>query len=382
MKKPNHSNDNEGQNYDPATGKYIADSDAGGNLVDKALLAPGLQGDFTEEFWNDFIAKANEGIEEKADGAEKSDLSEEHKKIADAMSAVLRTDEERKEFLSRLDSLPEKMQKAFKEAILGHDSVHTLGFIFSIPEKKLSSPAYRQGYHQVYIPSALMSKCGPALEYDVHNPWETMFHEIAHSVDATSKTKIVNNGKNPLSHNPKDKSDSLYAQAISDINAMGGIEKLTEATKNKINGIVKSEIAKSGSPKTAGDAIKLINKATGKMAPILDFLSAYKGGAHQFIDLGNWLCEDLKSRDIPVSFGEYIQLTNATAGHSNKYWNEYGRYEAGSEEMFAELSALMATDKEMYDAVASILPGVAKKFEGLFDYDREEENKGGKENGK
>ncbi len=345
------------------------------------MLAPGITGDFSLIDWDDAFDDGEE-TEQKADGDDGSDLSDEYKKIADAMSAVLRTDDERKGFFSRLDSLPEKMQKAFKEAILGHDSVHTLGFIFSIPEKKLSSPAYWNGHHQVYIPSSLMSKCGPALEYGIHNPWETIFHEIAHSVDATTKTKIANNGKNPLSHNPRDKSDSLYAQAISDINAMGGIKKLVESTKDKINGIVKSEIAKSGSPKTAGDAIKLINKATGKMAPILDFLSAYKGGAHQFIELGDWLCKDLESRNIPVSFGEYIQLTNAAAGHSNKYWNEYGRYEVGSEEMFAELSALMATDKDAYDAVALMLPGVAKKFEGLFDYDRKEENKGEKENGK
>ena len=363
-RKPNHSNDGELQPINP-DGTYAPKD--GPNAVDAALEAPGIKGDFSK--LGGLKAKAAKYIE---DAKALEGVSEDDKKILEAMSGVLVRNRDKLGFLKRLNSLPEKMSKEYRRVILGHDGVPPLKINVSFRDsnKKLVKCAfYRPSTHEVYLPKGDVDEYGPSLDFGIYPAWNTLFHEIGHAIDMTAKEKALRFGWYPMSSDLLGNGEgSLYEKIGEDVKASGGIEEFVKKAADAVNGAIKAEIAKSGSPKTVQDAIKMVDKAGGKMGPLLDFLTAYADGKHESVELGDWLYRDyLEGKGVPVSPLDKMQMSSVNVGHDKSYWDKAGRRVAGSKEAFAELLALMATDKEAYQSVASVIPGAAKSFEGMFD---------------
>lgn len=410
MKKPNHSNDNEGQNYDPATGKYISDSGSATseeNPVDKVLLAPGIQGDFTEEFWKDFVAAASEGAE---NSSEAPTFSEEDQKIVDAMVLILKTDDEKKEFISRLNSLPDKMRKAYKETILGHDKVPPLkfnvldGVINGTDYSKSDDASYNLLEHSVNYTKHSLSKYGAAMEYECHPAWELLFHEIGHAVDRVMyRTDIVHAqdyGSVSMTdqfgtlYNSKKTENSIYDMMVKDVKSVG-TQTFVKSVSGMFDKLMSEKIKEVGVQKTYDEARNIKALMSARAAPVLDFLTAYAGGEYKFVSFKNPMAdaifakemEEAKKIDDPydkikaTAEAKYHrkELSTMVVGHHPSYW-KHNKKKNASTEAFAELSALAATDKEAYEALKKIIPSAISRYEKAFEREREmkKENENGK----
>ncbi len=384
-RKPNHSNDGELQpinpdgTYAPKDGTNVVDAalDEDSASKDEVSEAPGIKGDFSKLNLGGRMAKYVE------DAKALENISEDDKKLLEAMSSILVKNKDKRGFLDCLHSLPEKMAEGYRRVILGHDHVPPVKInVTGIDRhgKNMSSHCYDYTSHEVIFLEDEYSECGPSLDTGCHNPWETFFHELGHALDATANIKYLNFGMTPLSCCGSG-DGNLYLNLVDDVGSSGGIDEFSKAVADCLNQEIKDQIAKSGPPKTIEEAIKMVDKTGGKMSPLMDFLTAYNGGSHAWVNLGNWFVDYIKSRKITFNMSQMCQLTMLQIGHPKSYWDRRGRSNAGSRELFAELLALRATDKEVYKKVAKTIPIAVKRFEAMFGIDSddgdEEEKKGG-----
>lgn len=388
MKKPNHSNDNSGQNYDPATGKYISDSDAvKPNLVDEAILeSPGIKGDFSSSNWGELLASASK---ETTTAEKQFGETEEERKITDAMSVILKTENDKKEFLERLNSLPEKMKNAYKDVILGHDNVRPLQFVLEKGNKNdwKGEAYYVPAAHEVHFSSSYISKYGPRLQYSIYPAWSVVFHEIAHAVDHTMYRTNLGGISDEGSHDRVDQDgrliwenwpNTIYEKVKSEVTAAGGISPFVKKVSSLLEKWSQNDLEK-GIPATYEEAYERRSQLIGRAAPLLDFLSAYAGGKYETVKFknssGNAYIDGLVRKaesegTLDDSKKWWLEsqratLSRAREGHGRSYWKNLTM--TSSSETFAELMSLAATDKEAYEEMKGIIPSAVLRFEQAFE---------------
>lgn len=374
MKKPNHSNDNSGQNYDPATGKYIADSDAGGNLVDKALLTPDIQGDFTEEFWNDFIAKASEGIEEKKYPAE---IESNKEKILSNIGKLL-SDDEKKEFLDVLSGISDDdIRKNYVDVLVGRKNIPPVKFMKMPLGAKEAAAGYLAATHTIVFNTAYYKN--GIHSYDEGHPFSTLFHEMAHAMDAILERDGFSIGNATGNEEYSTARRDLRETIVSDINKLAKPEEKDENGKTK----------KEGKPgyKVLCDIVQeyvqsqLDKKMEGKDGMPSDVVMNIATELPCFFDIIDYC----RTKDpygvkfkLPISHknkdGKEIKAT-VEIGHTAKYWSNDKT--AIGKEAFAEISQTIAAMPHMIGMIEKYLPSTCARYKEIMKAMRE---KGDKEN--
>lgn len=350
MKKPNHSNDNEGQNYDPATGKYISD-DSSPNIVDNALEALPENSDFSGDDWS---IDDDEGDDWSLDDEDAEDANEEpgawltpgvEKELDGFMEEAGVSKPQRPYVIKFLREMDPSLGQAYAYAMLMPNGAgNRLSFQF----------ARNNGFGHIPSSNAIAMGRAPFGGFDLSNEgifgmtaYESFFHELAHSADGW------------LSADPTDRSTyvsyGLDKEMKEDVEAMGGAEALKKTISDYVNDCLaknKQEIEKAGNSDVEREKAieKEEQKAESAIYAMVDFVNVLEKRSI-------W---SMYSPNIIDPVSGNVWIPSKVYGHPYGYLRDRnGNYAL---ELFAEICQAMATRPDVTKMYDKLMPKTMKSI--------------------
>lgn len=226
MKKPNHSNDNSEQNYDPATGKYVSDDSAGKpNLVDDALTASQGEGDKGP-------IQENLPSVDDADDGDDWDWDEDEEDEGDGNWFTPGVEKELRGYFSKYgvsDDQVEGVLQCLQSVDSGIGEAYANTFLLDSPYGKFlkvdgldnDGYYYSGNQHEVFLgqkpDGSIDIECEDSLGFV---SYESFLHEVAHAMDRNSMGRSYSD-RGRVSH-------GLDEIMVKDVDAFGGLDKYKE----------------------------------------------------------------------------------------------------------------------------------------------------------
>lgn len=381
MKKPNHSNGNESQNYDPATGKYLPDG-AEKNPIDAILEDPGIKGDFSSSNWEDLFAIAETEAkygEQQQQQQEDEDFPEEE--ILKTMKAtnVFKDDADAKGFCDALKAIGNKdLKKRYIDVILGRNGMRKVGFQFKDHENTMAGTkpigtCYRPTKHVVNLAPDRHDAYGAAMADGITDAkYRSIFHELGHAVDYESGVDLG------LVHAPR--TYVWYPKIKADVDSA----ELTLPNGEKVTGrvalqeILSKYVEKNfPRPEKYDDIDMATSNIINACAPIFETIMAFDSfGIYKDVEDGKLEegTEEFKKRVDGIGYvnvyTKWLGLIPLAAGHDHSYYK--GDYEMSkkgkgvapllSTELFAEISGMLALNPDAESTIKQAFPSVYEAY--------------------
>ncbi len=335
MKKPNHSNDNQGQNYDPATGKYIADSESAENPIDEILAESGLDGDFSGFDWDSLIDEA----EKEASEESKPDLldAETEKNVDDWMKKNNIKDEDRKGIIGCLKKMNPALMSAYCKAILSNNELTGTPFFVKKATRSAYCLDYKNGQYREY-----MKICKGDVKFGgkIETPYESFFHELGHLIDYRQA------GKKVLSYGGESYNASfgLADSMKSDVSAIGGANGLRKRINEYVQNYVDAKKEQCGNSLEALAVAEIAFRSIYVACDFMNFLENNNGNKR----FRSWYKDPFT--------GETAKTEGF--GHTANYFKK----NSSSVEIWAEMCEAEAVSPEGMEFIKKNLPNTHESF--------------------
>ena len=355
MKKPNHSNDNSEQNYDPATGKYVSDESAGKpNLVDDALTAS--QGEGDKGPVQESQSPSGDEVDDVDDDWDWDEDEEDEgggnwftpgveKELRGYFAKYGVSDDQIEGVLQCLQSADPEIGEAYANTFL-LDSPY--GKFLKVGGLDNDDYKYSAGLHEVFLGTkpdgSIDIKCE---DVDGFVSYESFLHEVAHAMDWNSRGRSYSD-RRLISHGL----DGIMAQ---DVDAFGGLDKYKEF----LSGYITEFMAKK---KDALAKVKAERGDAGYETALQVEYSRAVSSIYALVDYVNIAMENPYANCYSPAFKD--PLTGEVNKNCDALGHYYGYYLEGIDtgvEIYAEIMQAVMTRPDTAKLYEKVIPNTLKE---------------------